>query len=165
MNDIKHLPLYFGSLSAIALALGAPSAVAQEVSKFFCQAVGGSGAPEPLGDREGHNITVLTASCRNVGGVLDGSLTTGQEIWEWDGTNAKMLLESGVVRKPGALATFELTEGKLALTTGFTASRKGRWPTATGTAASLAGKSWTFKSWPTVAGQWEGEVTLDVAAQ
>jgi hypothetical protein len=27
-----------------------------------------------------------------------------------------MLLESGVIRKPCALATFELTEGKLALT-------------------------------------------------
>ena len=104
-------------------------------------------------------------------GVLDGSLTTAQEIWEWDGTNAKMLLESGVIRKPGAMATFELTEGKLALTmtdgkvTGFTASGKGRWPTATGTAASLAGKSWTFKSWPTGAGQWEGEVTADAAAK
>jgi len=103
--------------------------------------------------------------------VLDGSLTTAQEIWEWDGTNAKMLLESGVIRKPGAMATFELTEGKLALTmtdgkvTGFTASGKGRWPTATGTAASLAGKSWTFKSWPTGAGQWEGEVTADAAAK
>ena len=149
-----------GIVAAVAFAAFSPSAIAQEVSKFFCQAVGANGAPEPLGDREGHGIS-----------VLDGSLTTAQEIWEWDGTNAKMLLESGVIRKPGAMATFELTEGKLALTmtdgkvTGFTASGKGRWPTATGTAASLAGKSWTFKSWPTGAGQWEGEVTLDVAAQ
>ena len=55
-----------------------------------------------------------------------------------------------------------MTDGKV---TGFTASGKGRWPTATGTAASLADKLWTFKSWPTGAGQWEGKVTLDVAAQ
>jgi hypothetical protein len=102
-----------------------------------------------------------------VGGLLDGSLLTAQEIWEWDGTNAKMLLESGVIRKPGALATYELTEGKLALTmtdgkvTGFTASGKGRWPTATGTAASLAGKSWTWKSRAAGAGQWEGEATVE----
>jgi hypothetical protein len=165
----------FGGTAAAALAFVgfAPSAIAQEVvTKFFCQAVGGSGAPEPLGDREGHSITVLTASCRNVGGVLDGSLTTAHEIWEWDGTNAKMLLEIGVIRKPGTIATFELTEGKLALTmtdgkvTGFAASGKGRWPTATGAAASLAGKSWTFKSWPGAgAGQWEGEVTPDVTGQ
>jgi hypothetical protein len=160
--------LLFSSVAAAALALAAfaPSAIAQEVMKFTCQAVGNI-APEPLGDREGHNITVLTASCRSAGGVLDGALTTAQEIWEWDGTNAKMLLESGVIRKPGALATFELTEGKLALTmadgkvTGFTASGKGRWPTATGTAASLAGKSGTFKSWPTGAGQWEAEWTVE----
>src|SRR5271169_6733710 len=116
-----------GIVAAVAFAVFAPGAVAQQISKFTCQAVGANGAPEPLGDREGHGISVTTASCRNVGGVLDGSLTTPQEIWEWDGTNAKMLLESGVVRKPGAMATYELTEGKLALTmtdgkvTGFTA--------------------------------------------
>ena len=51
-----------------------------------------------------------------------------------------------------------MTDGKV---TGFTASGKGRWPTATGTAASLAGKSWTFKSWPTGAGQWEADWTVD----
>jgi|SRR6516164_3271033 hypothetical protein len=160
--------LRFGGAATAALAFAAfaPSAIAQEVMKFTCQAVG-TIAPEPLGDREGHSITVLTASCRSAGGVLDGAVTTAQEIWEWDGTNAKMLLESGVIRKPGALATFELTEGKLALTmtdgkvTGFTASGKGRWPTATGTAASLAGKSGTFKSWPTGAGQWEADWTVE----
>jgi hypothetical protein len=130
--------------ATLVFAVFAPSAIPQEITKFFCQTVGG-GAPEPLSDREGHNITVTTASCRNVGGVLDGSLLTAQEIWEWDGTNAKMLLESGVFRKPGAIVTYELTEGKLALTmtdgkvTGFTASGNGRFPTATGTAASMAG--------------------------
>ncbi len=163
-NFARFSGLAFASLVFAAFA---PSAMAQEVIKFSCQVVGGSGTPEPLGDREGHNITVLTASCRSAGGVLDGALTTAQEIWEWDGTNAKMLLESGVIRKPGALATFELTEGKLALTmtdgkvTGVTASGKGRWPTASGTAASLAGKSGTFKSWPTGAGQWEADWTVD----
>jgi hypothetical protein len=98
---------------------------------------------------------------------LDGALATIQEIWEWDGTNGKLLLESGVIRKPGAIATYDLTEGKIALTmtdgkvTGFTASGKGRCPTATGLAASLAGKSWTWKSWPAGAGQWEGEWTAE----
>jgi hypothetical protein len=112
---MRYLLKASGIVAAIAFAAFAPGAISQEVTKFFCQAVGASGAPEPLGDREGHGISVTTASCRNVGGVLDGSLTTAQEIWEWDGTNAKMLLESGVIRKPGALATYELTEGKLAL--------------------------------------------------
>ncbi len=77
------------------------------------------------------------------GGMLDGSTTTGQEIWEWDGPGAKMLLESGILRKPGAMVTYELTEGKLTLTmtdgkvTGWTASGKGRWPTATGSLAPV----------------------------
>ena len=73
---MRYLLKASGMVAATAFATFAPGAVAQEVLKFSCQAVGGSGAPEPLGDREGHNITVLTASCRNVGGVLDGSLTT-----------------------------------------------------------------------------------------
>ena len=168
---MRHLLKASAIAAALAFAAFAPGAVAQEVSKFSCQAVGANGAPEPLGDREGHGITVITESCRNVGGAMDGALTTGQSIWEWDGANAKMLLESGVVRKPGAIATYEVTEGNLALTmtdgkvTGFTASGKGRWPTASGTAASLAGRSWSYKARSTGAGQWEGEVTAEVAAQ
>ena len=74
--------LRFSCLVATVLGFAAfaPSAVGQEVTKFFCQAVGALGAPESLGDREGHGISVTTASCRNVGGVLDGSLTTAHEI-------------------------------------------------------------------------------------
>ena len=160
-----------GMATAVVVAGMAPGAMAQDVSKFVCQAVGLNGAPEPLGDREGHGISVTTESCRNTGGPMDGGLTSGQSIWEWDGPNAKMLLESGVVRKPGAIATYEITEGNLALTmtdgkvTGFTASGKGRWPTASAAAAALAGRSWSFKARSTGAGQWEGEVTADVAAK
>jgi hypothetical protein len=42
--------LRFSGLAATALAFAAfaPGAIAQEVSKFFCQAVGAIGAPEPL---------------------------------------------------------------------------------------------------------------------
>jgi hypothetical protein len=43
-----------------AFAAFAPGAVAQEISKSLCQAVGANGAPEPLGDREGHGISVIT---------------------------------------------------------------------------------------------------------
>jgi hypothetical protein len=44
-------------------------------------------------------------------------------------------------------------------------SRTGRWAIATGSAASLAGKTFTFKAKSTGAGQWESDVTADVAAQ
>ena len=159
----------FSGAAAAAIAIAGPGAGRRRAGshEVFLPS-GWDVAPEPLGDHEGHSITtVVTASCRTAGGVLDGALTTGQEIWEWDGPNGKMLLESGVIRKPGALATFELTDGQIALTmadgkvTGFTASGKGRWPTATGAAASLAGKSGSFKSWPTGAGQWEADWTVE----
>jgi hypothetical protein len=82
-----------------------------------------------------------------------------------------MLSIGGVVRKPGATVAYEITEGSLALTmadgkvTGFTASGKGRWSMGAGGAASMAGKTFTYKARPTGAGQWETDVTADVAAQ
>ena len=50
--------------AALAFAVSAPSAVAQEKTAVWeCQEVGGS-PPEPLGDREGHSISVGQYSCR-----------------------------------------------------------------------------------------------------
>jgi hypothetical protein len=80
---------------------------------------------------------------------MAGGLVTGQDIWEWVKTNATLVSISGVVSKPGAIAVYQITEGKLALTmtdgkvTGVTGSGKGHWPVASGSAASLAGKSFT----------------------
>ena len=167
---MRYLLKASGIAAAVAFAASTPGAVAQEISKSICQLVGSSQL-EPLGDREGHAIEVGTETCRVEGGAMDGGLVTGQAIWEWDKTNAKMLSIAGVVRKPGATVAYEITEGKLALTTadgkvtGFTASGKGRWSMATGSAASMAGKTFTYKARPTGAGQWETEVTADVAAQ
>ena len=50
----------------IALSATPPSAVAQENTAMLnCQAVGwGNGLPEPLGDREGHGISIDQYSCR-----------------------------------------------------------------------------------------------------
>jgi hypothetical protein len=162
------LRLSGAAVVATAFAAFAPGAVAQE--KDICQSVG-STAPEPVGDREGHAIQVDMISCRVEGGALAGGITTGQDIWEWDKTNAKMVSVTGLVRKAGATAAYELTDGTIALTladgkvTGFTATGKGRYQLATGSAASLAGKTFTFTAKPTGAGQWETDVTADVAAQ
>ncbi len=50
--------------AAIALAALMPSAVAQENTfTYTCQNVGAA-PPEPLGDREGHAISVSQSSCR-----------------------------------------------------------------------------------------------------
>jgi len=53
-----------GIATAIAFASFTPGAFALEVtSTYTCQDVG-TGAPEPLGDREGHTVTVAQCSCR-----------------------------------------------------------------------------------------------------
>jgi hypothetical protein len=152
--------------AAIAFASFAPSAVAQENAfTLTCQNVGG-GAPEPIEDREGHSILVNDYSCRADSGPLSGGVWTGRAIWEWDKTNAVLVSGNGVVRKPGATVVYQEARGKLALTmtdgkvTGFAASGQGSFRTATGSAAALAGKSYTFASKPTGQGQFAVEVTV-----
>ena len=164
---MRSLPSICGIATAlIALSATAPSAVAQEnTAALTCQAIGwGDGPPEPLGDREGHGITVGEYSCRVNSGPQSGGVSTGTIIWEWDGTNAVELSESGVIRKPGSTLVYRGTEGKLALTmadgkvTGATASLKGQQQVGTGSAASLAGKPYTATSKSTGPSQWTVEV-------
>lgn len=141
--------------TALAFASLSPIVPAQTAVTFksTCQDVGMSGR-EPLGDREGHAITVGQYSCKNEGGVADGSLMSGMVIWEWDKTSAVMQAGNGVVRRPGAFAVYQNSEGKVSLTvtdgkvTGLSGTSKGVYKTATGGMASLAGKSFrsTFKS-------------------
>jgi hypothetical protein len=147
--------LRFSGLAAAALAFAAfgPSAVAQEITSVWaCQ---DDGRPsEPLGDREGHSLSVDQSSCRVESGTFAGGVGTAMGMWEWDGPKAIELSGSGVVRKPGATLAWKDTEGKATLTmtdgkvTGWTASGGGTNMLATGDWASLAGKSyhWTAKS-------------------
>jgi hypothetical protein len=92
---------------------------------------------------------------------------TTTDTWEWDGPNAVLLSSSGVARQPGAIAVSVATEGKLALTmsdgkvTGWTATVKGRWPVASGSAASMAGKSYTATAKPTAPSQYEIDITAE----
>ena len=148
--------LHFSGSAAVALAFAAfaPSAAAQEnTTVWACQDVGVS-PPVPLGDREGHSISVGQYSCRAESGPLAGGVGTGTDIWEWDGPKATLLSDSGVVRKPGATLAWKGTEGKLTHTktdgkvTGWTASGRLTNLLATGGWASMAGKSytWTAKS-------------------
>jgi hypothetical protein len=134
--------------------------------KEICQEVGHS-APEPLGDREGHEFWTGEYTCRADGGPLDGSVDTGANMYEYDKANAVLLSGFGVNRKPGAIAAYQQTEGKLALTiadgkvTGASGSGAGRFTMATGAAAALSGKRYTFK-WATTG---PFQYTVDIRAE
>ena len=156
--------MYFRTLVSSSCAIGAvvafaavaPGAVAQESAtwEYTCQDAGAPGQPEPLGDKEGHSILVSQYSCRAGPGPQAGGVMTGTNIWEWNGPNAVLLSDEGVVRKAGATIVYKTTEGKSSLTmtdgkvTGWTASGSGVDILGTGDWASMNGKRfhWTAKS-------------------
>ena len=141
--------------AGLAFAAFAPGAGAQENATwtYTCQGVGAS-QPEPVGDTEGHSISVGEDTCRAGPGPQAGGVMTAVSSWEWNGPNAVMLFSNGVVRKSGATVVFKNTEAKLTLTmtdgkvTGWTASGGGIDILATGDWASMNGKRyhWTAKS-------------------
>ena len=111
MNFLRRLCGVAGA--AVAFAAFAPSAVAQEdIVKYACQNVGAFSL-EPLGDREGHSISVGQFSCRVESGPMSGGGVSGTAIWEWDKTNAVLVSGSGVFRKPGATVVYQDLSGKL----------------------------------------------------
>ncbi len=146
---MQNLVRFSGSAAVlVAFAAFAPTAVAQNVRVFNCQSVGG-GSPEPLGDREGHMISVDQSSC-SVEGAYAGGVATLTTIWEWDGPKAVARSAIGVVRKPGSTLAWQGSEGELTLTmtdgkvTGCTGSGRGVNTLATGDWAKLAGKGYTW---------------------
>jgi hypothetical protein len=155
-----------GVVAAVAFVAAAPRAVAEEVAKNACQEIG-HGSFESLGDREGHGILIVSASCRVESGPLEGGVLTAQYVWEWDKTTAALTFGGGIVRKAGATVVYQYTEGKTTLimtdgkVTGYTSSGKGRWAVASGSAASLAGKTFTWESKPTGVGQYDTVWTAD----
>jgi hypothetical protein len=164
----KNLLKISGIAAATAFAAFAPDAVAQEITTTgTCQAVGANGAPEPLGDREGHGISISQSSCHIDSGPMKDGILTGTDIFEWDGPNAVLVSGSGIARKPGATVVYVETQGKLALmmadgkVTGSAASARGTNVVATGSAASMAGKAYTVTSKPIGPGQFTFEAKTE----
>jgi hypothetical protein len=161
----RFLFVQFIVMAAIALSAFAPVAVAEELTMTLTCQIVGTGPLEPLGDRDGHAISVAESSCRIESGPMSGGVVTAHDIWEWDKTNGILLSASGVIRKPGATVVFRDTEGKLSpivsdgKITGWTASARGSFPLATGDAATLSGKSYTLTARPTgPSGQFTAEM-------
>lgn len=151
----------------IALSIASGGALAQGASwKLQCHSVGGS-SPEPLGDREGHSVQTSQYSCRTEDGPLDGAVLTGVNVWEYDKATAKGVSGHGVYRMPGTRAVYQHDEQKLTLVmtdgkvSGFTATGRGTYKLATGSAAALAGKPYTYSA----RGTGPGQFAVDVKAE
>jgi hypothetical protein len=92
---------------------------------------------------------------------------TGTTIYEWDRTNGVLLSGLGVTRKPGATTAYEHSGGKISLiiadgkVAGSTFSGRGRITMATGAAASLQGKTYSYSGKTTGPGQFNVDVKYD----
>ena len=75
---MRYLLKASGIAAATSFAAFAPGAVAQENTfTLTCQDIGSSRRAEPLGDREGHSISVSQFSCRVNSGPMSGGVYTG----------------------------------------------------------------------------------------
>jgi len=104
--------------AAFALTTLSATALAQSTLtyKATCQGIGSGVTREPLGDREGHDISVTQSSCRVEGGPMDGSIATITNVWEWDKGNAVVLSGYTVFRQSGGMAVYQSNEGRNSLT-------------------------------------------------
>ncbi len=168
-NKMHRLSRAFGFAFALCVSALSGEVVAQAAAshKLLCSPMGAPSTWEPVGDRAGHNIQVTRTTCRVEGGPLDGGLVAVNGTWEYDGPNGALLSGDGVIRKSGALAAVRATAGTLVFTmkdgapTGWTASGKGAFTMASGSAAALAGKTYSWTARPTGPGQSIQEWVMD----
>lgn len=153
MRAITYLPLCAPFALTTAFAFAAPGAAAQELHGHdVCRQVGAF-APEPLGDRQGHALSITQDSCQTTEGPTAGAIMSSSSVLEWDGAKAKSLSAYGVARKPGATLAFQGVDGAVDVImndgkpTGWTASGHTLITLATGSWASLKGKTveWASK--------------------
>jgi hypothetical protein len=148
--SMKYLLSVCGIAAAAFALAAAPGAAAQENDFAASCLFFGSHAAELLGDRPGHAIAVGQYSCRIDSGPLTDGVFSGTNIVEWDKANGVLISGAGILRKPGSMAAYQLTDERFVLTmtggnaTGLTATGRGRWALASGGAASFAGRSFTF---------------------
>ena len=149
-----------GALAAALVMQGAvvKASAQQNVDAFSCRYVEAPTA-EPIGDEEGHGISVRDYSCEVTQGPLSGGVLTARAVWETDKSGGRLLLGGGVIRKPGAMAIVQLSDGKLEYVTTDGAvtevrtSGSGAYLLASGAAASLSGKTFTYATKTTAPGQ------------
>ena len=142
------------TISASLVLLVSSGLAMAESYKHTCMQVGPN-MSEPLGDREGHAALVADASCMTEGDLLDGTVMTQHTIWEFDKGAMNILSADGVSRKPGTTGAYRITAGSMSYVmkdgkpAGWNASGKGVYTMATGVAAALAGKAFTWTGYAT----------------
>ncbi|MGO4391284.1 hypothetical protein AB4Z46_08015 [Variovorax sp. M-6] len=163
MTHISRNLRLVGTLAFTLMSFGACGQTPM-VLRSNCQGVGAA-PQEPAG--EGRTVSVSQYSCLNEGGPLEGSVMTGTTIWDSNKGASVSLSGSGVIRKPGSLVVYVVTESTNSTTmvdgkvTGFSGTGKGVYQLATGGASSLAGKSFTFKFHSTGFGRFVVDTSLD----
>ena len=98
MRHIPRTPRLAAAFVLIVIAAGATAQSMSDASKATCQIIGAN-AREPVGDRDGHYLTVVQYSCRNDGGPADGTITPGTVLWVSDKMASALVAGTGVLRK------------------------------------------------------------------
>ena len=157
-----------GIVVAALLTIFATAAAAEKLDgdKYTCQSFS-QNSWEPIGDRENHVISVGQLSCHTDSGFAEGAISTSVTMFEVDKGNAKSLSGSGVMRKTGGIAVYEITQQTWSLimtdgkVTGFQGTGKALFTFASGSLAAYAGKTRTYTYHSTPGGQLKGESTYE----
>ena len=135
--------------SALSLIAATGFARADTIGRYQCAIIGAI-AQEPIGDRDGHVLLSFEYSCLGVDGLLKEAVSTAVSISEWDGPKGTYLASVGLHRAPGGFAVGQLLEGTGSLLmkdgtpVGNEASGKTLFKFASGTLASLSGRTVNF---------------------
>ncbi len=112
--------------------------------------VSGINTPEPIGDKQGHAIVTNNFTCRTEGGPFDNGVSTGSQIYEFNGTAGVGKAGHGIIRAPGGSAVWvnqemrsdlQMTDGKVV---GAKGGGRGTFTLATGSAAQFNGKAYEY---------------------
>ena len=134
------------SAALLALALVAPAALAGGSTSHFTCRVTSTSRLDRLGS-EGQPAELSQFTCRVRGGLLDGFVATGTNIWEPAPASAVLIGSLVVARKAEAAVVYEVQQAtrRLAAADGqarrWHGAGRGTYKLATGSAAALAGKS------------------------
>jgi hypothetical protein len=150
--------------SAIGFVGASESAFADLIGRYECNVVGVQ-APEPVGDRTGHNLVSTQFSCFGVDGLLKNAVYSATNVTEWDGPKATQLQAGGTHRTAGGLAVTQILEGtastilKDGKPVGGEGSGTAAVKFASGTLAAMTGKTVKFTTKSTGAGRFILEFT------